>query len=215
MCQYVVVDLEMCKVPKEKRLSFKWPSETIQIGAVLMNDRFEITDKFNSYVKPEYGNLEHFISQLTGITAQDLKGAPLMEEALKAFLLWVPKDSIIVSWSDSDLLQVKHEVEFKKIECERMDDLCERWVDAQKLFSEKINDERPYRLSDALLMTDILQEGKEHDGLVDAINTAKLYAKMMTETKLEIKHYSQNARTVYAEECSFTMGSLFKNIVVA
>ena len=38
MCKYVVIDLEMCKVPKAMRTSkYQWSSETIQIGAVLVD----------------------------------------------------------------------------------------------------------------------------------------------------------------------------------
>ena len=45
MSKYVIVDLEMCKVPKAVRSSkYHWSSETIQIGAVLVDDNLEIID---------------------------------------------------------------------------------------------------------------------------------------------------------------------------
>ena len=48
MSKYVIVDLEMCKVPKAVRSSkYHWSSETIQIGAVLVDDNLEIIDEFN------------------------------------------------------------------------------------------------------------------------------------------------------------------------
>ena len=54
MSEYVIVDLEMCKVPKPMRTEkYHWSSETIQIGSVLINENLEIIDEFNSYVHPE------------------------------------------------------------------------------------------------------------------------------------------------------------------
>ena len=40
MNQYVVVDLEMCKVPySNRKKEFHGANETIQIGAVLLNEK--------------------------------------------------------------------------------------------------------------------------------------------------------------------------------
>lgn len=38
---YVVIDLEMCKVPKLYRRNYKHANETIQIGAVLLDSEFK------------------------------------------------------------------------------------------------------------------------------------------------------------------------------
>ena len=63
MREYVIVDLEMCKVPKPMRTEkYHWSSETIQIGAVLVNENLEIIDEFNSYVHPEYGSIDDYIA---------------------------------------------------------------------------------------------------------------------------------------------------------
>ena len=43
MSKYVVIDLEMCKVPKNMRTStYHWANETIQIGAVHSSTAFKI-----------------------------------------------------------------------------------------------------------------------------------------------------------------------------
>ena len=56
MSKYVVIDLEMCKVPKGfRRNTFGYSKELIQIGAVLLDETFDITDTFVTLVKPEYG----------------------------------------------------------------------------------------------------------------------------------------------------------------
>lgn len=38
---YVVIDLEMCKVPKLYRRNYKHANETIRIGAVLLDSEFK------------------------------------------------------------------------------------------------------------------------------------------------------------------------------
>ena len=39
---YLVIDLEMCKVPRNYRSrSYKYANETIQIGAVLLDEEFK------------------------------------------------------------------------------------------------------------------------------------------------------------------------------
>ncbi len=94
MSQYAVVDLEMCKVPNEsKKGKYPYSHETIQIGAVLLDDSYEIKEKFVTYVSPQYGYIDNFISNLTGIHRNDVKDAPLMKEALQRFVDWLPKHS--------------------------------------------------------------------------------------------------------------------------
>ena len=40
MCKYVIIDLEMCDVPKYRMTeNYRWTRETIQIGAVLLNEK--------------------------------------------------------------------------------------------------------------------------------------------------------------------------------
>ena len=42
---YVVIDLEMCKVPKLYRRNYKHANETIQIGAVLLDSQIVSSKK--------------------------------------------------------------------------------------------------------------------------------------------------------------------------
>ena len=76
MSKYVIFDLEMCRVGKHKRTEqFPYPQELIQIGAVLLDESYVVTDRFETYVAPQFGALDPFITDLTGITRDKLKGA--------------------------------------------------------------------------------------------------------------------------------------------
>ena len=74
---YLVIDLEMCKVPKDYRnKNYKYASEIIQIGAVLLDERYRRRDEICLYVHPEHGVIDNFIANMTGIKNRQIKNAP-------------------------------------------------------------------------------------------------------------------------------------------
>ena len=100
MSKYVIVDLEMCNVPKGiKRDTYNWRNELIQIGAVVVDESLNITDEFMTLVSPEFGAIDNFIEKLTGISRKSVQGAPKAKEALEMFVSWLPNDAVLVSWS--------------------------------------------------------------------------------------------------------------------
>ena len=215
--KYAVIDLEMCNVPKGfKKFGYKWRQETIQIGAVLLDENYDIVDEFNTYVKPEYGHIDGFIRDLTGITQADVAAAPCFEEALEMFLEWLPYDDVrCVSWSDSDPKQIVHEVFAKGIEDERLEIILANWIDCQKTFGQKMGKKSLYKLEEALIASDIVPEGRAHDGFADAYNTAQLFAKLEQNPDYELNEYYRTAREEETEHLSFCMGDLFAGIVLA
>lgn len=209
MCKYAVIDLEMCKVPKQmKTKKFHWGLETIQIGAVLLDETLTVVDQFMTYVSPEVGYIDSYIQNLTGIGKQDVKGAPLMADAMKMFMDWLPVDAKVVSWSENDKVQFCHEMEGKDIEIAGMERVMDEWMDCQLTFGEKMNSNRKYRLSEALVAADIPYEDGAHDGLVDAYNTALLFAKMEREPELTLNRYYQNAMVEERDTSGFSFASL-------
>lgn len=86
---YLVIDLEMCRVKKLYRKTYKYASEIIQIGAVLLDEGFNRTATMCEYVNPEYGVLDNFIESMTGIKNRDIKQAPKLTEALEHLSDWL------------------------------------------------------------------------------------------------------------------------------
>ena len=213
MCQYAVVDLEMCKVPyRIKKDKYPWRQETIQIGAVLLDESLEIIDKFSTYVLPQFGFIDKYINNLTGISGADLHNAPHMEEALRKFVSWLPDDVKAISWSKNDERQIRHEIEAKDICIEGLDAILDNWIDCQKTFGEKMNSSKCYKLSEALVAADIMYTDGAHDGLVDAYNTALLFEKMEREPQLVLNPYYQNAISDERSCSGFTIGNLVTGI---
>lgn len=188
---YVIIDLEMCKVPFGRRNDVtQLRMEIIEIGAVLVDENLEIIDQFKTFVTPEFGRLDSYIKKLTGIQETDLMGAPNFKDAINEFIKWIPKDAEIVSWSENDKNQIERELFLKKIELDEINKISNEWTDCQNEFTLRMNSERSYKLSEALIIADIDFDEQIHDALVDAKNTALLFKKLKSEDILTLsKHY--------------------------
>ena len=85
--EYLVIDLEMCKVAKcYSRNIFNHGSEIIQIGAVLLDEEYKQTAVLRQYIHPVYGVIDNYIQKLTGIGPENVKNAPVLEEGLKRLM---------------------------------------------------------------------------------------------------------------------------------
>ena len=188
--QYVIVDLEMCRVPFAKKTEeYPCRNEIIEIGAVLVNEKLEITDSFKTYVAPEFGVLDDYIQKLTGITNSDLENAPTLQKALEKFIKWLPENAVLVSWSDNDEYQMSEEMYYKYIDMPEFEKYLDNWEDCQEEFGERMNSPKVYRLSEALIIADLEFDENIHDALVDARNTALLFIKMRSESTLKLSPY--------------------------
>lgn len=190
MSKYVVVDMEMCNVPKGLReKNPKCKRELIQLGAVMLDESYQIVDSFVSYVSPEYGSIDAVIRNITGITNAQTRKAPHVKEVLESFAEWLPEDAIMVSWSENDKNHMRSETKAKNIEIPEIEATFEGWIDSQRLFGEKMNSKKTYNLTEALTISNISYENGAHDALVDAHNTALLFSKMMREPEFEPSCY--------------------------
>lgn len=214
MGKYVVIDLEMCPVAPDMRRCFRCRHEIIQIGAALMNEDFEIVDTFSCFVRPGFGKLDAFIQGLTGISWADLKDAPCLADALQRFLAWLPDETVTaVAWSNSDESQLRREMERKGLSWEALSLRIGSWVDCQAMFGGKMNINRCYSLQEALVAADVFSEGRAHNGLDDAYNTALLFRKLMTEDKLRLNPYYEEAhRSDRGAALQFSLGDLLQGL---
>lgn len=207
---YLVIDLEMCNVPKHYRSSrYPYNNEIIQIGAVLLDENFEIIESMNQYVKPVYGVLDYFISSFTGIEKQEVKNAPELKEVLLQMMDWLgEREYQIFQWSNTDYYQLKHEVCSKNLLDEKIERFMEpvRWVDYQKIFGNRFGFSRAVSLEDALKCCEIEVEGRLHDGLADAVNTGKLIRWLESNPEFEIEEIEEVPRE--EERLNYSLGNL-------
>lgn len=200
--KHIVVDLEMNNIRRKSAARRICTMETIEIGAVMLDDDLREVAAFRTYVKPEYNNgIERKISRLTGITDEMVLNAPSFADALRMFTNWCQgtgDDVTVYSWSDSDYKQVMKEMLLKGYEISDEEKLIfeKEWSDFQHEFDTHMGFERQLSLSMALDMAGIEFAGREHDALDDARNTAELLQVFRDEdlfntTLRKIKEYME------------------------
>lgn len=178
--KHIVVDLEMNNICQKSEVRRICTLETIEIGAVMLDDNLQEISSFKTYVKPEYNDsIVPKINSLTGITDNMVSNAPKFKEAFKMFTNWCLKsgdDVTIYAWSDTDYNQIIRELVLKEYELSASEhDLIDsEWIDFQQEFDFHIGFERQVSLKLALEMAGIDFSGRAHDALDDARNTAEL-----------------------------------------
>lgn len=183
--KHIVVDLEMNNVARKSEARKICCMETIEIGAVMLDDNYQEISSFRTYVKPEYNEtVMPKITDLTGITNAMVMNAPKFREALRMFTNWClgTGDQVtIYAWSDSDFSQIRKEMELKSYEVSEEERLLldTEWTDFQKQFDGHLGFEKQVSLKMALEMAGIGFSGREHDALDDARNTAELLQTFM------------------------------------
>lgn len=208
---YLVIDLEMCKVPRDYRSKgYKYANETIQIGAVLLDEEFKRIGTLSQFVHPEHGVIDYFIENLTGIKNGQVKHAPRLQEALLHMLNWIgDREYKVYAWSGSDRAQILHEIKAKNIVDEKIASFMEesRWVDYQHIFMKRYEMSRKMSLEEALGRADIDPEGRFHDGLNDAVNTGLLIEKLELNQDYQLVSYEMPEKL--SEHLSSSLGELF------
>ena len=115
--KHIVVDLEMNNIRQKSEARRICTNETIEIGAVMLDDNLQEISSFRTYVKPEYNDgIVPKISRLTGITDAMVANAPKFHEALRMFTNWClgTGDAVtIYTWSDTDFNQIRKEIILK------------------------------------------------------------------------------------------------------
>ncbi len=103
--EYVIFDLEWDNFfdkPEKKFIN-----QILQIGAVRLNDNFDITDRFTATIRSEISKkVTGRFASLTGITTEKMQaGIPLLE-AVKGFNEFSKNAEVTMTWSDSDLYTI-------------------------------------------------------------------------------------------------------------
>lgn len=172
---HIVIDLEMNMIEKQHCGEYSLSSELIEIGAVRMDEQFNLLDTYQTYVSPVYGKMDARITKLTGITDDMLVGAPEFAEAMDDFAVWVGFERAqFYSWSMSDIRQFQNESAFKGYHGKLLLKMEKNWNDFQKEFSRLLGIEKRIRLKQAVSSADYTFTGAQHTALADAVNTAEI-----------------------------------------
>lgn len=212
--KYVVIDLEMnpiAAVHTAEREICKL--EVIEIGAVLLDEKYQEIGSFVTLVKPRLNSrIERKYEKLTGIKTEMTESAPYFEDALDMFFSWcnnIPDEIQIIQWSENDFAQFSKEIQMKKIPLSARNQkyMTTSWLDFQAEYGYTLGLEHNISLKDAVMYAGEDFCGRQHDALVDARNTADLFGIVRDETKCQ--KALQHVIEALKPKNNFSIGDLF------
>ncbi len=180
MKNYIVFDLEWNQCPSGKDNEVTGvPFEVIEIGAVKLDERWQVVDTFRRYIKPQlYDRINTYTSEVINITMELLNEQGMsFVKACSEFLGWCGLDYTFVIWGDSDLVELQRNMSYYKMESPL--DFPLYYLDAQKIYSICCDDGKSrVALKHAVEQLDLDVEEEFHDALSDSVYTTKVIQKI-------------------------------------
>lgn len=178
---YIVLDLEWNQAPGKIDKGCGVPFEIVEIGAVKLNRKMEIVDKFEQVVKPQiYKTMHYMTSKIVHLDEETLANGRPFEEVMKEFLSWCGKDYRFCIWGTLDLTELQRNMCYYG-----MDELTTKplpFLDIQKLYSLAYEDGKVRRaLEYAIDEMHIEKDEEFHHAYSDAYYTALVFARINDE----------------------------------
>lgn len=214
---YIVFDLEAtCWEGDYDRPETNPETEITEIGAVKLNEKLEVIDTFQTFIKPKlHPQLSDFAKKLTTITQEDIDAAPSFERALFAFQYWIQSregtkdhhDYWLCSWGFYDRKQFTADCNLHMKDTAWLENhisvkhqhgaiLAQEWLaraqaTGQEMLPNFVNNrmERMQRGVGMLKAMEILgleAEGTHHRGIDDAKNIAKIFVEIFPKLKFGV-----------------------------
>jgi inhibitor of KinA sporulation pathway (predicted exonuclease) len=176
---YIVFDLEWNQSPGGKKYeNSRLPFEIIEIGAVKLNEKKEITDSFHRLIKPQVYNWIHdSIHEVIHVNYKDLINGVTFQQAAEEFLTWCGTDGIFCTWGNQDVMELQRNMKFYDLLSLLKGPVT--YYDIQKIFSIRYEDRKSRRsLEYAIDFLEITKDAGFHRALADAYYTAKVLRKI-------------------------------------
>lgn len=176
---YIVFDLEwnQSNTGLEEEIK-EIPFEIIEIGAVKLDEKFRMEDKFHRLIKPKvYQELHYITKNLIHIKMEELEKGKYFPEVMEEFLRWCGEDYIFCTWGSGDLTELQRNMRFYYMA--PLSDRPMKFYDVQKLFSIGFEDKKTRRALEHAV--DVLQIEKDipfHRAFSDAYYTAKVLSRI-------------------------------------
>lgn len=178
---YIVLDLEFNQ-PFQFKTGFQTilcpdcPFEIIQIGAVKLNEKFDILDKFNVLIKPViYPRIHPYVKKITNLNYEQLKNGIFFAEAYSNFIKFIGKDeTVLCTWGSDDIKSLFKNILFYNLDATK---ICNCFINVQKFASKYLQYESGQLIGLKKAVTELNLEIKIpfHNALNDAIYTAKVF----------------------------------------
>ena len=184
---YIVLDLEWNqsnagKEAENPELAF----EIIEIGAVKLNEEFQLMSEFSKLIKPQiYHEMHHITSKLIHMRMEELERGKPFKEVMESFLEWISEEECtFCTWGPLDLTELQKNMRYYNME--PLSDGPIAFLDVQKLFSIAFEDRKTRRaLEWAVDYLGIEKDIPFHRAFSDAYYTAKVLEKIEDKSVLE------------------------------
>lgn len=179
---YIVFDLEWNQCPDgKKHKNSKLPFEIIEIGAVMLNEKKEITDSFHRLIKPQvYNWIHNSIHEVIHVNYKELVNGTPFPQAVREFMEWCGENWRFCTWGNQDVTELERNMKYYGL----LDLLPGpvTYYDVQKLFSIRYEDRKSRRsLEYAIDQLQIEKTHGFHRALEDAHYTAEVLRKIEDE----------------------------------
>lgn len=179
---YIVLDLEWNQCPTGKsEQDSRLPFEIIEIGAVKLNESFNVTDRFREVVNPQvYRDLHFRTREIIALRAVDLQNARNFPEVAADFLDWCGEDPAFCTWGSADLSELQQNLSYYNMDFPFSFPLI--YYDIQKIFSIIYEDRKSRRsLEYAVDLLGIPKNVPFHSALSDAHYTSQIMQRLTPE----------------------------------
>ena len=168
---YVILDLEAtCWDQWDKK-----ENETIEIGAVLVDENQQIQSEFQRFIKPiRYPKLSDFCKELTTIKQEEVDNAKFFYEVIEEFKSWFDhkkNDYLLCSWGFYDKKQFEDDCKLHNLDTSWLSD----HISLKHQYGKIKNLRRNVGMKSALKIEGIELEGTHHRGIDDARNITKIF----------------------------------------
>lgn len=153
--------------------------ETIEIGACALDAYGNQLGTFSQLVKPTlHPQLSHFCRNLTGIEQPELNQAKSFRRVIGRFKDWIGVDEeeyLLASWGNFDRKQLVADCRLHRED----DHWLERHINLRRQYQEIRRLPKKRGLKAAVKHEGFSWEGEQHEALVDAENTTKIFQSMI------------------------------------
>lgn len=200
-------------VAKKDRNLEKPVFEIIEIGAVKLNQEYEIEDRFSQLIKPQiYHTMHKFTADLIHLQMKELNKGKSFPIVMKEFLEWCGEDYIFATWGPLDLLELQRNMKYYNLE--PLSENPIKFYDVQKLFSlGSIKEKTRKTLEFAIDYFNFEKDIPFHRAFSDAYYTAKVFKEVANPDILKFVSFdTYNIPRSRKEEIKITFPGYFKYI---
>ncbi len=186
---YIAVDFEWNQAGYNRKSSVQLDGEIIQIGAVKMDENFNVLEYFAADIKPVfYRKIHKKVKELTGIDQKQLNSGKDFLSIIEKFKIWCGDEHIFLTWGPDDSRIMMQNLLVHKLDTSWMG----KWINLQVIYSMQTDVENPpMALEKVVEFFGIPVEMDVHNAFNDAKYTSMLCG--FLDIKKGMEEYSNNA----------------------